>query len=63
MITTSMTHSGVRPKDGEYDKYDKDRFDDSRYTPPKTPSGALGNETPGITPEKLGGLKHSTLAR
>ncbi|WP_421253909.1 type III secretion system translocon subunit SctE [Aeromonas jandaei] len=52
MITTSMTHSNVLHKDGEYDKY---RFDDSRYTPPKTPSGALGNETPGITPEKLGG--------
>ncbi|MFB2875178.1 type III secretion system translocon subunit SctE [Aeromonas jandaei] len=52
MITTSMTHSNVLHKDGEYDKY---RFDDSRYTPPKTPSGALGNETPGITPAKPGG--------
>ncbi|WP_421234087.1 type III secretion system translocon subunit SctE [Aeromonas jandaei] len=52
MITTSMTHSDVSTPHGQYDK---DRFDDSRYTPPQTPSGALGNETPGITPEKPGG--------
>jgi secreted effector protein SseC len=56
-MTSSMTISDIGRKHGhgEYGEYGEYGADDSLYTPHKTPSGALGNETPGISPEKPGG--------